>query len=45
MLTIFEWFMHSNRAGWVVLRYAVIIGPILVGMIFAVAVFVEAWRH
>jgi hypothetical protein len=43
--TIVDRFLHSRRAGWVVLRCALIVGPILVAMVIAVALFVEAWRH
>jgi uncharacterized membrane protein YqhA len=43
--SIFERFIHSKRAGWIILRLAVIVGPILGALVLAVAVFVEAWRY
>jgi hypothetical protein len=38
-------FIHSDRVGWLVLRYLFAAGPLLLALFFAVMIFVEAWTH
>jgi hypothetical protein len=43
--SFYERFVHSNAPGWYIARTVLIVAPILAGMVFGIALFLDGWRQ